>query len=264
MSDAFILPPMDQTIAHLWMADRYHIPVAALLLYGLHILVLKWIMSKVDTVPRWLPTVKAVWDTLLSVASLLGAVMLVPLLVHETAEVGLFQEVCTSSAQRVNPVLYFFMWSKFFELVDTTFIILGKKNLIFLHWYHHMATLLYCWDAYVLQNTSGALFTGMNLCVHAVMYGYYAFTYFGRLPNALRAVITGLQLLQMIAGTAITIAHLQCSNTNGAQKTNSSWALAMYISYFALFSKLFFDSYVAKEKAGSGKKDVKSKGEKVF
>ena len=110
-----------------------------------------------------------------------------------------------------------------------------------------MATLFYCWDAYVVQNTSGALFTGMNLCVHTIMYAYYACTYFGRLPNLIRAMITGFQLIQMLSGTAITIAHLHCDNTNLAQKANSQWALLMYISYFILFAKLFVESYITKK-----------------
>ena len=75
-----------------------------------------------------------------------------------------------------------------------------------------MATLMYCWDGYVVQNTGGAIFTGMNLCVHTIMYAYYAITYFGRVPNFFRALITALQLLQMIVGTTVTVMHLQCAN----------------------------------------------------
>lgn len=153
-------------------------------------------------------------------------------------------QVCTSKLQDQNPVMYFFMWSKFLELFDTTLIILSKKKLIFLHWYHHMATLMYCWDAFILHNPSGSVFGGMNLCVHTIMYAYYAATYFGRLPNGLRVVITSLQLLQMVVGVAAVVMHLQCEDTEGALKTNSQYALAMYFSYFLLFGKLFYDSYV--------------------
>ena len=94
-------------------------------------------MSKVEKPPRVLGAVKALWDAALSACSLYGAVQLVPFLIKETAEKGIFEEICSSSAQAANPILYFFMWSKFFELVDTTFIIVGQKKLIFLHWYAH-------------------------------------------------------------------------------------------------------------------------------
>ena len=41
------------------------------------------------------------------------------------------------------------------ELGDTVFIVLRKTNLIFLHWYHHIATLIYCWNAYAEQTGTG-------------------------------------------------------------------------------------------------------------
>ena len=93
----------------------------------------------------------------------------------------------------------------------------------------------------------------MNLCVHTVMYSYYAATFFGRLPNALRGVITGLQLLQMAVGVSAVVTHLGClsdssdnsnSNSEEALRFNSQCALAMYFSYLVLFGKLFYDSYL--------------------
>ena len=59
------------------------------------------------------------------------------------------------------------------ELFDTVFIILKKKPLIFLHWYHHVTVLLYCWNSYVTESGAGIYFAAMNYAVHAVMYTYY-------------------------------------------------------------------------------------------
>merc|ERR1719197_2386399 len=69
-----------------------------------------------------------------------------------------------------------FIYSKIPELIDTVFIILRKKPLIFLHWYHHVTVLLYCWDAYSTMAASGLYFVAMNYSVHAFMYGYYCLT----------------------------------------------------------------------------------------
>ena len=41
-----------------------------------------------------------------------------------------------------------FIFSKLPELFDTAFLVLQKKKVIFLHWFHHTTVLLYCWHAY--------------------------------------------------------------------------------------------------------------------
>merc|ERR1719361_428119 len=66
-----------------------------------------------------------------------------------------------------------FMLSKFAELLDTFFIVIHKKPLIFLHWWHHITVLLYCWVSYTTHHPAGLIFTAMNYAVHAFMYGYY-------------------------------------------------------------------------------------------
>jgi elongation of very long chain fatty acids protein 6 len=248
MSESENLPDryLDHHLAGSWMAENYAIPIGMIVAYGIHMLVLGKIMETQEKPPKWVKPLKAVWDIFLSVMSGLGSLQLVPLLIASLQTKGFAGEVCTSTLQFEEPVLYLFMWSKFFELFDTTLILLSKKKLIFLHWYHHMATLMYCWDAFILSNPSGGVFAGMNLCVHTIMYAYYAATYFGRLPNGLRVVITSLQLLQMLVGVAAVITHLQCENAERAVLVNSQWALAMYISYFVLFAKLFYDSYMFK------------------
>ena len=38
-----------------------------------------------------------------------------------------------------------FMWSKFPELFDTVLLVLRGRPVIFLHWYHHITVLLFCW-----------------------------------------------------------------------------------------------------------------------
>ena len=48
----------------------------------------------------------------------------------------------------------FFIFSKIPELVDTVFLVLQKKPVIFLHWFHHVTVLLYCWHAYTVADVA--------------------------------------------------------------------------------------------------------------
>ncbi|VDL66713.1 unnamed protein product [Nippostrongylus brasiliensis] len=40
-----------------------------------------------------------------------------------------------------------FAFSKIAELGDTVFLVLRKRPVIFLHWYHHAVVLVYCWHS---------------------------------------------------------------------------------------------------------------------
>ena len=52
--------------------------------------------------------------------------------------------------------------SKLVELGDTIFIVLRKQPLVFLHWYHHISTLIYCWNSYSEQTANGENSLGAN------------------------------------------------------------------------------------------------------
>ena len=54
--------------------------------------------------------------------------------------------------------LFLFVMSKFPELIDTAFIVLKKGDLIFLHWYHHITVLLFCWQSYATRSSTGIYF----------------------------------------------------------------------------------------------------------
>ena len=54
------------------------------------------------------------------------------------------------------------------ELVDTLWLTLRKAPVIFLHWYHHVTVLLYCWHSYSSQIGTGLWFAAMNYSVHSV------------------------------------------------------------------------------------------------
>ncbi|CAG0895138.1 unnamed protein product [Cyprideis torosa] len=104
---------------------------------------------------------------------------------------------------------WLFILSKVPELGDTIFIVLRKQPLIFLHWYHHVTVLLYCWYSFAEVISNGRWFITMNYTVHAIMY----------------------RVLDAGSPCQITNANIRVS-------------LMMYFSYFLLFAQFFYNSYV--------------------
>ncbi len=62
------------------------------------------------------------------------------------------------------------MISKVAELGDTILIVLRKKPLIFLHWYHHVLTLNYGVLSYMEGTAFNSWIVWLNFTVHAFMY----------------------------------------------------------------------------------------------
>merc|ERR1711871_948387 len=96
-----------------------------------------------------------------------------------------------------------FVYSKIPELFDTFFIVARQSPLIFLHWYHHVTVLLYCWHSYATEAPQALYFVAMNYSVHAIMYCYYACTAL-RLKFPLPPwTITMAQISQMVVGVVV-------------------------------------------------------------
>lgn len=135
------------------------------------------------------------------------------------------------------------------ELIDTLFIVIHKKKLIFLHWYHHVTVLLYCWHSYVTLSPVGIFFVVMNYSVHASMYGYYfimAINYKPKWFNPM--IITTFQISQMVVGVLVTIIGFYYYNTSKLSchiaAENNMAAFLMYGSYLFLFLQFFIGRYV--------------------
>lgn len=147
-----------------------------------------------------------------------------------------------------------FIYSKIPELIDTVFIVLRKKPLIFLHWYHHVTVLLFCWSAFSTKAASGLYFVAMNYTVHALMYGYYCLQALNVCPKSFPAyLITLSQIAQMFIGTFVCcsawyymLAGHECSN----DKSNLVAGAGMYGSYLYLFSEFAVKRYIFKGSKG--------------
>ncbi|AYU77322.1 fatty acid elongase, putative [Leishmania donovani] len=149
-----------------------------------------------------------------------------------------------------------FMFSKIPEMLDTAFLVFQKKPVIFLHWYHHVTVMLYCWHAWMSSTSSGLWFVCMNYGVHSIMYFYYfvAACGYSKLVRPVAPLITFLQIAQMVVGSVIAVYVFYMDQFGGGcdcRSSNAKLALMMYVSYFILFTNFFRSRYIKKPKSAS-------------
>lgn len=254
----------DPTASIKFANDNWTLCFGLIAAYLLVITVGKSVMDKYPAFNLRLPL--AAWNAFLCTFSFIGMLRTVPYLF------GMIMSRSFEDTISPNPLntwgygptgfwVMLFIYSKVPELIDTVFIVLRKKPLIFLHWYHHVTVLLYCWSAYSTIAGSGLYFVAMNYTVHALMYGYYCLQALGVCPKSFPTVlITMAQIAQMFIGTGICMSawwfkfsgrpcHNELSNLVGGG--------IMYGSYLYLFCEFAVKRYIfgssKKSKAGAKK-----------
>lgn len=244
-----------------WMASKPMLPVAAIALYVLGILYGQNVYFATREPWNW-RTSLALWNFSLSAFSLIGFLRVLPQVAHNFTHYTWKENFCfepeSSYGQGPSGLwVMLFISSKFPELFDTFFIVIHKKPLIFLHWYHHISVLLYCWQAYVSKAPVGVIFCVMNYAVHAFMYFYYYLMAIHKKPKFLNAMyITVAQISQMVVGVAVTLASIyllffdkdaMSTEECKLKPVNIVAALIMYGSYLALFLEFFLKRYFSQK-----------------
>lgn len=150
-----------------------------------------------------------------------------------------------------------FLWSKFAELFDTVLLVVRGRNVIFLHWYHHITVLLYCWFTTTTESPA-IIFASMNAFVHSIMYYYYARMAQGVRP-AFGRILTSIQLSQMVVGSGCAFCFIYLNSVdpeacpgstkmaadNGLLRDRMAAAtVIMYGSYMVLFLRFFITKYL--------------------
>jgi len=201
-----------------------------------------------------------VWNFSLSLFSFIGLSRTLHQLVHNLHKDSLWDNLCNDPESQFGSGstglwVQLFILSKFPELFDTLFIVVHKKPLILLHWYHHVTVLLYCWHSYVSSAPAGLFFAVMNYGVHAIMYGYYFLMAIKRKPKWMNAkFITVAQISQMVVGVTVTLLCFRYHRISASLgrhcwvgSDNNAAACVMYGSYLFLFLKFFMTRYAVKK-----------------
>lgn len=242
-----------------WAESNWHISLYFSAAYLALIFLGRWLMRNHPAYQLRQPLI--LWNLSLAVFSMICFLKLAPSLVVRIYNEGVVSFMCEPRANQVPHVVLWgvvFISSKVVELGDTAFIVLRKKPLIFLHYYHHVTVMVYCWFSLSRgPSTPGQTFGAVNCLVHCFMYTYYALAAAGwRIPSRIPLCITLLQISQMFVGIYVNavsyygIRHHEDYNLPhcAVNKQIIYSGFVMYASYVVLFLNFFLQRYVFKRK----------------
>lgn len=198
-----------------------------------------------------------VWNIFLAVFSLMGAARLWPSFVYIVREYGWYDTVCIRDHFYTDQVSGFwvlaFSVSKIVELVDTAFLVVRKKPVTFLHYFHHATTAFIYWFFVPDVPSFMRYFACINYTVHAVMYTYFAVTSMNiRFPRPVAMFITTFQISQMFVNSFVAfcasvamLRGIRCDVTS----LNLLFAISFFPFYIYQFTKFFYGAYLNKAAA---------------
>ncbi|CAL8091684.1 unnamed protein product [Orchesella dallaii] len=241
------------------MEDNWKVAFYAAAIYIVAIFGLQKFME--NRAPFELKKPLFVWNLSLGIFSVIGFVRYVPgfMLVLSQPN-GFYRSICIKDGMDL-PTGYWtllFAFSKFWELGDTFYIVLRKRRLVFIQYYHHVVTMIVVWIVGPLVEPISRWYTVLNYGVHSLMYPYFALRAIGiRVPVFIANLITFLQLSQMIIGFTVNMTslyHQQIGNDCIRYPVSIKAFSLVYGSFILLFGKLFYDSVI---KSGRRQKEKK-------
>ncbi|CAM6099961.1 unnamed protein product [Calypogeia fissa] len=152
---------------------------------------------------------------------------------------------------------YMYYLSKYYELVDTFILILKKRQLTFLHVFHHATVIFmsFFWLEFAMSLQIVALLT--NSGVHVVMYTYYFLCSIGK-PPPWKKLVTNSQIVQFIFSFVASIGTLWFHFTTGEGCAGmGAWVFnaVFNVILLALFLSFHRKQYGKRKAAGGKGKD---------
>lgn len=144
---------------------------------------------------------------------------------------------------------YFFMLSKYIELLDTIFFILRKKmsQVTLLHvWHHTFMCISYYWGIKFYPGGHGSFVGFINSGIHVLMYSYYGLAALG--PNRRLSILKPyLTILQQVQFVLIFIHSIQlCFSDCPVPRMIVILTLINASVFLGLFRDFFVKAYTKK------------------
>ncbi|KAJ1912320.1 Fatty acyl-CoA elongase/Polyunsaturated fatty acid specific elongation enzyme [Mycoemilia scoparia] len=224
----------------------------------------RYLMDSSQSRPIKNRTIDSIHNAFLSLFSALLLVLYIEELYPVIKVHGFFPSLCHPDAwsPRIVYMHYLFYLSKWYEFLDTIFLVLKKKPLQFLHVYHHAMTMCLMFTQIEGMNVVSWGPTVLNLAVHVVMYYYYFLASRGK-RVWWKKYITIIQITQFVLDVAIThyfFYHIYIAPAFGlpyldyCQGTTSAalFGCALIWSYLVLFIQFFNKTYKPQCNGGGG------------
>ncbi|NXG05239.1 ELOV6 protein, partial [Sakesphorus luctuosus] len=246
----------NQTAARQWMAENWHKSLIIGAIYLIVVFGIQHFMKERRAYHLRAPL--ALWSFSLTLLSVIAASRIWKQLSFLLLTKGLKHSLCSPSSY-VHPVsklwVYLFALSKVLELGDTVFIVLRKKKLIFLHWYHHLTAMVVSWYTYNYMLPGFAWVAAMNFSIHGLTYSYYTVTAMGfRVPTSIAMMVTTSQMVQM---TGFVIMNILVLFWRDDEICLFQWpvfflSLGVYTTLLVLFGNFFFRTYLSGTRKSKG------------
>lgn len=197
--------------------------------------------------------VLALWNFALACISIFATIRMIPGYLHVVWDFSMAFSICDQSyGLRMHPSVFWgwaFKHLKSLEYGDTMFIVLRKRKLTFLHYYHHALTAVITAFAIGNRLPIGHGFIVANYFVHSLMYTYYTLMALNiKVPKPFSMTLTSIQILQMMYGCYLCyLAFYFRAYQDDCQFPLKPICIiiGMYLSYFVLFIRFFYLNYVS-------------------
>jgi len=261
---AIFFQDYDYARAKQWLVNHESLLLKCVVVYVVSIFSIKFTMS--NRRPFGLQMPLTVWNAILAVFSIAGFVQMTPTMFKVISQQGIQRTYTHVTELQTGKIAGYwaFVWcvSKIPELIDTLFIVLRKKPLMFMHWYHHAVTGYFAFVTFYEDNAYMIWVVWLNYFIHSFMYSYYcarALNY--KIPPQFAQLLTGAQIVQFLITHAV-MGHLLVlmmnnpSNKYAVTYKGFTIGAVMELSYLMLWFRFYYISYIR----GGGKKYVAHKG----
>jgi len=175
---------------------------------------------------------------------------------------GLICDADQFGFDRMQDLIYIFLLSKYYEFIDTIFLIIKNptKPVPSLHFIHHTLTMWVIWAGYETRFTVMSIACVINLFIHTIMYGYWAAKgVYPRYNPWWKKHLTQFQMIQFGANMiGLLLWKAQSTNTTTCSGSMAVYyavqgTMIIFLILFALWYGKKYTTRVIRKKFGTKK-----------